>query len=66
MDVRTKSFWLSKTWWVSAALASACEFNARLNQWVAVHPHTVLLGTIVLYLLLRNFTSSALHYGVKR
>lgn len=66
MDARIKSIWLSKTWWVSLGLASFCEFHPKLNAWVTVHPHTTLLGTIVTYLVLRHFTTSAIHYGVKK
>lgn len=62
MDAKTKTVWLSKTWWVSLSLASVCEFHPSLKAWVDQHGHTVMLSTICVYLFLRHFTNTALQY----
>lgn len=66
MDAGAKGVWASKTWWVSLALASLGEFHPQVNLWVNSHPDTVLLGTISIYLVLRHFTTTSIHYGAKK
>jgi hypothetical protein len=66
MDADSKSVLLSKTCIANIALASVLELHPGWALWAQGHPQSIILGYTLMNIVLRQMTTTAVHWMPKK